>query len=578
MSDNTKLSKDGLNQVWLKAMTILKSLTGNVRTDKGTLQEQIDKLEENASSGVDLTQAEYDALPDSKETDGVDYYITDEDFVATDAKAVGYDNTASGLAAKTVQVAIDEVCENAFGGINESKSEEALTRQTLGYSKKNLLPYPYFENTKTASGVSFTVNNDGSITVNGTATDNVFFNIVYKSSDLKLDVGRKYILSGLANVFVSLRLLDNSFNSVEVFDCSYTKDSITFAPTKEYMYVTCYIYVSNGTTIDNVTIHPMLRDASITDDTYEIYTPNIKDIVKNITNPNLLDNPWFTVNQRGVTEYATNSYGVDRWYVGANGTRKFTICSNGIKIESTSPNISNNTFYQNFLAKELGLGGKTVTISAMVAEASEGALLDLGLRKGRNEGGTADWSAIGRKTSIPVRAGDIVSMTCNIPEDCNDILIFDVELANTAQPIGTYVIIRAVKLEVGSISTLALDAAPNYQQELAKCQRYYQRYNGAKIALFGYAFGTSGARIYFPGIDMRDTPKVSFNNLILYRNGINTLDNTAGIKSVGGIINHSGIKSVVITSETNIFEMGDIVMLANKTDAENPYIDFSADL
>ena len=128
MSDNTKLSKDGLNQVWLKAMTILKSLTGNVRTDKGTLQEQIDKLEENASSGVDLTQAEYDALPDSKETDGVDYYITDEDFVATDAKAVSYDNSASGLAAKTAQVAIDEVAAN-IGKTNANIENYTLKTQ-----------------------------------------------------------------------------------------------------------------------------------------------------------------------------------------------------------------------------------------------------------------------------------------------------------------------------------------------------------------------------------------------------------------------------------------------------------------
>lgn len=111
MNDNTKLNKDGLNQVWLKAMTILKSLVGNVRTDEGTLQEQIDALSENASSGVDLTQAEYDALPASKETDGVDYYIIDEDFIATDAKATSYDNSESGLTAKTVQVAIDEVYE-----------------------------------------------------------------------------------------------------------------------------------------------------------------------------------------------------------------------------------------------------------------------------------------------------------------------------------------------------------------------------------------------------------------------------------------------------------------------------------
>ncbi len=35
--------------------------------------------------------------------------------------------------------------------------------------------------------------------------------------------------------------------------------------------------------------------------------------------------------------------------------------------------------------------------------------------------------------------------------------------------------IKAVKLELGSVSTLANDVAPNYAEELAKCQRFYYR-------------------------------------------------------------------------------------------------------
>ena len=42
-----KLSKDGLNKVWLKVMELVKSLTGNVDRTKGTLQEQVNELNSN---------------------------------------------------------------------------------------------------------------------------------------------------------------------------------------------------------------------------------------------------------------------------------------------------------------------------------------------------------------------------------------------------------------------------------------------------------------------------------------------------------------------------------------------------
>lgn len=43
---------------------------------------------------------------------------------------------------------------------------------------KNLLPYPYVNSSKTVGGITFTDNGDGSVTVKGTATAQVFFNIL----------------------------------------------------------------------------------------------------------------------------------------------------------------------------------------------------------------------------------------------------------------------------------------------------------------------------------------------------------------------------------------------------------------
>ena len=61
-----------------------------------------------ASNIVYLTQEQYDALPDDKLTDDIEYRITDEG-TDTNADNVGYNNATSGLSAMNVQDAIDEV-------------------------------------------------------------------------------------------------------------------------------------------------------------------------------------------------------------------------------------------------------------------------------------------------------------------------------------------------------------------------------------------------------------------------------------------------------------------------------------
>lgn len=90
-----------------------------------------------------LTQSEYDALPESKLTNGVEYRITDSNPPAPTAKDMSYDNSESGIEAENVQDAIDEVKDNV-NTLNESLdtiSNVTVTAQNgstiNGYAKIN---------------------------------------------------------------------------------------------------------------------------------------------------------------------------------------------------------------------------------------------------------------------------------------------------------------------------------------------------------------------------------------------------------------------------------------------------------
>lgn len=77
----------------------------------GDIDDQAD-LNNTFGKAKELTQAQYDALPASKLTDNVNYFIKDGAYhpqgSVMSANGVMYDNTESGLDATTVQGAIDE--------------------------------------------------------------------------------------------------------------------------------------------------------------------------------------------------------------------------------------------------------------------------------------------------------------------------------------------------------------------------------------------------------------------------------------------------------------------------------------
>ena len=74
---------------------------------------------------------------------------------------------------------------------------EPYSESYAGDKTKNLIPYPYYESTKTVNGITFTNNGDGTITANGTATKLTVYKILPSNPETFVDYpAGKYIFSG----------------------------------------------------------------------------------------------------------------------------------------------------------------------------------------------------------------------------------------------------------------------------------------------------------------------------------------------------------------------------------------------
>lgn len=217
--------------------------------------------------------------------------------------------------------------------------------------------------------------------------------------------------------------------------------------------------------------------AAFTDD----YDPS------SITNPNLLDNPWFTVNQRGKSSYPVktgSNYCVDRWLY-RKDTAVNVNSDNSITVRS---DVSGTWILQRLESLD---NSKIYTFSVMFGD------------------------------------GSIISATDYFPSSAssNDHVRGNYTLRFQKQESGIYTpvilipsgvdsIIKAVKLELGSQSTLAMDTIPNYASELLKCQRYFVNYpNSAHpLNLVGVGYETGGIFNLPLPCAMRTTPAITILN------------------------------------------------------------------
>lgn len=248
-----------------------------------------------------------------------------------------------------------------------------------------------------------------------------------------------------------------------------------------------YILDNTGLQVDMATDIPF-ADAGFTD---AQKAQARKNIAAGGSNPNLLDNAYFVgggsqlgdgifpINQRGQSSYtAAGNNGIDRW-----GGSYCNIVLNASGLTITSTGYTNN-LYQ-FVPYKVwdGLVGKTVTLSFDV------------------EAITGSWAIAAYNSAVgTISTTGITSVSFVVPSvaDSNKFI-------GLAGQSGNVITLKAVKLELGTVSTLANDPPPDFGEELRKCKRYLRYVSLKRLPVFCDA-NYLVAMTTLEGLEMRATP------------------------------------------------------------------------
>ena len=172
----------------------------------------------------------------------------------------------------------------------------------------------------------------------------------------------------------------------------------------------------------------------------------------NISNPNLLINGDFRVNQRGKTSYTHTgeqygyTYFVDRWF--AWGQNPFTFDAS---TKTLTPNTSNtdNSILSQWIEDVSGILGKTITYSVSTNDTVYSKTLNIPTTLSNN-----------------VSLGELSTSFGELRVWCNNNrLRFDIIVSYNQS-----IVLNYAKVEIGSMAT-AFSPRP-YAEELAMCQRY----------------------------------------------------------------------------------------------------------
>jgi len=230
-----------------------------------------------------------------------------------------------------------------------------------------------------------------------------------------------------------------------------------------------------------------------------------------ISNKNLVDNPWFTVNQRGATT-VTSGYGADRWKF--SGGNEAVFSSSGVTL--------NSVLISQLFEKQLPNG--VFTASALFSDGT--------IRKG---------TATKSNDTSAVRLVDDADFKLTYEPSLQR---FDINTAGMSSGLT----VRASKLEVGTVSTLANDVEPNYTAEWLKCRRYFKRILSGDLGL-GIAVTTT----LFDLFVANDVPMRNDSPTVVLAGTISLLD-TAGTITGATIVEGATNASLKIrfTSSSNM--------------------------
>ena len=189
--------------------------------------------------------------------------------------------------AQGTMVSMDDVAQDALAVVN--------------LRSKNLIPYPYIDTATTKNGVTITVNDDGSITFEGTTTAKTYF-FLASSRTFKLPFANYTLSNSIIGTDVGLH--------IETYKKGAYQQGIgigsdvqvrTINLSKEYDGLTISAMIESGKTV-NTTIYPQLEYGTVATP-YTPYVPNDKAVTVKSCGKNLIPYPYpiSTVTQNGIT-------------------------------------------------------------------------------------------------------------------------------------------------------------------------------------------------------------------------------------------------------------------------------------
>ncbi len=242
-----------------------------------------------------------------------------------------------------------------------------------------------------------------------------------------------------------------------------------------------------------------------------------------LSNPNLLINPDFAINQRGANTYSTRGYSADRWILSVIGTGN-TGSYNADTHEIISNIKDTDGFYasmQQHIENPSRFAGMEMTFSANITALDKTSLIQVW----RTENGVTTSIAV---TPYNTETEKILNFV--MPDDLTEASKIRIILQTRGNAVLNW-----AKLELGSVATPFLP--PDPAAELLRCQRYFTIYKHQNATSstdkctigVGYALTSSIVYAVLPIEAMRSgvTATISHSGLSLISGADTVVDYTS---------------------------------------------------
>lgn len=198
--------------------------------------------------------------------------------------------------------------------------------------------------------------------------------------------------------------------------------------------------------VNTLTTNQFNNEKSVFDDELDTLNAHVDTLnarVDALSNPNLLINPDFKINQRGASTYTTTSespiYTVDRWMLSRGKTN---VNSDGtVTVTATGETTNKDGYFQQKLESSIS-GAYTVSMEVVSISGTVRIVID------------GEWKT--------VTSGENVFKGVNSSNNFNSVCL---QLS-----VGASITLKYMKLEQGSIATPFV--SPNPAEELTKCYRF----------------------------------------------------------------------------------------------------------